>query len=128
MRATAWELKRLAGVDDELQRLFRLVWIPYSAVGVFACCTGALTMWRGAMTGLAVASPALNQTMGHGAALGLAALSSFGAGSGLFGLPNMQRGMVSVVSSPTVYVEWSPAWGVATAAVIAAFLFLAERG
>ena len=61
MQATALELKRFAGHDVGGNRHFRLVWIPYASAGVFACCTGAL-----------------NHTMGHGVAIGLAAKSSFG--------------------------------------------------
>src|SRR5258708_7563725 len=56
MRATASELKRFAGLGDANKRLSRLVLIPYVTAGVFACCAGAL-----------------NQTMPHGAAIGLAA-------------------------------------------------------
>ena len=127
MRATALELKRFAGRDDEIKRLFRLVWIPYAAAGVFACCTGALTQTLG-VTGLAVAAPAMYRTMGHGAVIGLAVASSFGAGSGMFGLPNMQRGMASRGFSPAVYLKWSAAWGVVAATVIVLFLFCIGPG
>jgi hypothetical protein len=130
MLAAALELKRFAGPDDGNRRLFRLVWFPYAAAGVFACCTGASnqTMGRGASIGLAVASPAFNQTMGHGAAIGMAVLSSFGAGTGMLFLPAMQFGIASKERSPTVYLNWSAAWGVAAAAVIAAFLFFIGPG
>ncbi len=121
MWAAALELKRFAGRDDGIRRLFRLVWIPYASAGVFACCTGALTQTMGA-TGLAVAAPAMNQTMGHGAALTLAVASSFGAGSGMLGLPNLQLGIGPRGSSPTTYLKWSAAWGVVAATVIALFL------
>ena len=128
MQAATLELKRFAGLDDGSRRIFRLVWIPYAAAGVFACCTGALAMGRGTAIGLAVASPALNQTMGHGAALGLAAASSFGAGSGMFGLPYMQRGRAPTQSSPSLYLKWSSAWGIVAAVVIAAFFFFIGPG
>lgn len=111
MRAAALELKRFAGLDDGSRRLSRLVWIPYAIAGVFACCTGAL-----------------NQTMGHGAAIGLAAASSFGGGLGLLRPPDMQRGMASKGPSPTVYLHWSAAWGVAAAVVIVVFLFFIGPG
>lgn len=111
MQAAALELKRFGGLNAESRRLFRLVWIPYIAAGVFACCTGAL-----------------NQTMGHGVAVGLAAASSFGGNAGILGLPAMQREMASKEPSPTIYLKWSAAWGVASAVVIAAFLFLIGPG
>jgi hypothetical protein len=110
MQAAALELERFAGQDGG-SRLSRLVWIPYAAAGLFACCTGAL-----------------NQTMGHGAAIGLAAASSFGGGLGLLRLPDMHRGMASNGSSPAVYLNWSAAWGVAVAVVIVVFLFYIGPG
>jgi hypothetical protein len=111
MRVAAAELKRLAGTDTDPKRLWRLVWIPYAAAGVFACCCGAL-----------------NQTMGLGNAIGLAAASSFGAGFGLLRLPDMQRAMASKRPSPTVYLNWSIAWGIAAALTIALFLVLIGPG
>lgn len=111
MRAAAFELARFAGIDRGGARLFRLVWIPYAAAGVFACCSGAL-----------------NQTMGHGTALGLAAASSFGGGFGILRLPDMQQGLSSQESLPTLYLAWSAAWGVAAAGVIALFLFFMGPG
>lgn len=111
MRAAAMELKRFAGLDDRFPRLFRLVWIPYVAAGLFACCTGAL-----------------NRTMGHGAAIGFAAASSLGGGSGILGLPDMQRGMTSTGSQHSVYLEWNAAWGVAAAIVVVAFVMFVGPG
>lgn len=111
MRAAAAELMRFAGLDKEIRRLNRLVWIPYATAGVFACCTGAL-----------------NQTMGHGAAIGMAAASSFGGGFGLLWLPYMQRGMASKGPSPTVYINWNATWGVAAAVVIVVFLLFIGPG
>ncbi len=111
MRATAFELKRFAGLDDGSRRLFRLVWIPYVTAGAFACCAGAL-----------------NRTMGHGTAIGLAAASSFGAGLGMLWLPDMQRGMASSALAPSVYLSWSAAWAVAAAVVVVAFLFFIGPG
>ena len=111
MRAAALELKRFAGLDDGSRRLFRLVWIPYATAGVFACCTGAL-----------------NRTMGHGTAIGLAAASSFGGGLGILRLPEMQRGIASKEPSPTVYLNWNAAWGVVAAVVIVVFLFFIGPG
>jgi len=111
MRAAALELRRFTGLDDGSGRLSRLVWIPYAAAGVFACATGAL-----------------NQTMGHGVAIGLAAASSFGADLGLLRLPDMQHGMAPTEHSPSVYVEWSTAWGVAVSVVVVVFLFFIGPG
>ncbi len=130
LRAAALELKRFAGLDDGNRRLFRLVWIPYATAGIFACCTAASnqTMGHGAAIGLAVASPALNRTMGHGAAMGLAVASSFGAGLGMLWLPDMQRGMASGARAPSVTLSWSAAWAVAAAVVVVAFLFFIGPG
>jgi hypothetical protein len=111
MLAAAFELKHFAGDQDRSRRLFRLVWIPYAAAGVFACCTGAL-----------------NKTMGHGAAMGMAVASSFGAGLGILFLPKMQRGMALRGPSPAVSLTWSAAWGLAAAAVTLAFLFFLGPG
>ena len=105
MRATASELKRFAGLDDGSRRLFRLVWIPYVTASIFACCAGAL-----------------NQTMGHGTAPGLAAASSFGAGMGMLWLPDMLRGMTLSAPAPSDYLRWSAAWAAAAAVVVVAFL------
>jgi hypothetical protein len=127
MRVAAFELKRWAGFDDRIERLFRLVWIPYVAAGLLACFTGLLTQTMDA-TGLAVAAPAMSQAMGRGSALALAALSSFGAGSGMFGLPNMQGKLVSREISPAVYLARSAAWGLAAATAIIAFLIFIGPG
>ena len=75
MEVAAGELRRFCGLDSGIRRLFRLIWVPYVAAGCFACCSGAL-----------------NKTMEPGAALGFAAASSFGAGSGMFGLRGLRRG------------------------------------
>ena len=127
MRATAFELKRWAGFDDRSGRLFRLVWIPYVAAGLLACLTGVVTETMGA-TGLAMAAPAMSRAMGRGSALALAALSSFGAGSGFFGLPHMQGESVSRGVSPAVHLQWSAAWGFIAALAIIAFLTLIGPG
>jgi hypothetical protein len=111
MRATALELKRFAGLDDASKRLMRLVVIPYATAGVFACCTALL-----------------NRTMGQGAAIGLAAASSFGAGLGMLRLPDMQHRMTSKQSTPTVYLDWSTAWGAATIAAVLTFLIFIGPG
>jgi hypothetical protein len=111
MRVAASELKGFAGTDDGSRRLRRLVWIPYVAAGVFACCSGAL-----------------NQTMGLGTAIGLAAASSFGAGFGLLRLPDLQRGLPSVGTSPARYLTWNAAWGVAAAVTVILFLFFIGPG
>lgn len=108
MRATALEFKRFAGLDDGGKRLFRLVWIPYVTAGALACCAGAL-----------------NRTMGHGIAIGLAAASSFGAGLGMLWLPDMQRVMTLSAPAPSVYLSWSAAWAVV---VVVAFLFFIGPG
>jgi hypothetical protein len=111
MRLAAFELKRLGGTDDGGRRLWRLVFIPYVAAGVFACCSGAL-----------------NQSMGHGTAIGLAAASSFGAGFGLLRLPDMQRGWVAKEVLPTRYLSWSPIWGSAAAVTIVVFILFIGPG
>lgn len=108
-------------------RLFRVVWIPYVAAGVLACCTAVLTQTMGA-TGFAVASPAMNRAMGHGSALALAALSSFGAGSGMFGLPHMGGEVRGKRVSAPAYLTWSAAWGLVAATVIMAFLIFIGPG
>jgi len=111
MLAAAAELKWFAGPDDANRRLFRLVWIPYAAIGVFACSTAAMS-----------------RILGHQDALGMAVASSFGAGWGLFRLPDMIRGMSLERTSPKVSINWSAAWGIAAAAVIVAFLFFIGPG
>jgi hypothetical protein len=111
MRLAASELKRFSGADVGSRRLWRLVFIPYAAAGVFACCAGAL-----------------NQTMGLKTAIGLAAASSFGAGFGLLRLPHMQRGLPSNETSPTRYLTWNAGWGVAAAVTIMLFLFFVGPG
>jgi hypothetical protein len=57
MRATALELEPFAGTDRGGKRLFRLIWIPYVVVGVFACCAAALnrTIPASSVIGLAAA-------------------------------------------------------------------------
>ena len=121
MRAAAYELRQFAGSDDEMHRLYRLVWIPYASVGVFACCTIATNRIIGhGVSGLAVASPGLNRTVGL---LGLALASSFGAGSGMFGLPPMSRERSLRISAPAQYVQWSAAWGAIAGAFFLLFLF-----
>jgi hypothetical protein len=111
MRAAASELKRFSGSDGEGGRLWRLVFIPYAAAGVFACCSGAL-----------------NQTMEHGTVIGLAAASSFGAGFGLLRLPDMQRGLPSNETSPAHYLTWNAAWGIAAAVTVTLFLLFIGPG
>jgi hypothetical protein len=111
MRVAAAELKQFAGADADTKRLWALVWIPYTAAGVFACCSGAL-----------------NQTMGAGSAVGLAAASSFGAGFGFLRLPDMQRaGKVKEVL-PSRYVSFSPMWGCAAVVTIAIFFLFIGPG
>ena len=110
MRVGAIELKRFSGTGDGGRRLWRLVFIPYVAAGVFACCSGAL-----------------NQTMGPAAAVGLAAASSFGAGFGLLRLPDMQRRLPNETSSAR-YVTWNTGWGIAAAVTILLFLFFIGPG
>ena len=111
MEAAACELRRFGGSDTGTKRLFRLVWIPYVAAGCFACCSGAL-----------------NRTMEPGAALGFAAASSFGAGSGMFGLPGLQRGRAARLSLRALYLEWSTLWSIPAAVVIVAFLLFVGPG
>jgi hypothetical protein len=111
MRVAAVELKRLAGADTDPKRLWRLVWIPYATAGVFACCCGGL-----------------NQTMGVGSAVGLAAASSFGAGFGLLRLPDMPRGWVAKEVLPSRYLSWSPIWGGAAVVTIVVFILFIGPG
>jgi hypothetical protein len=111
MRAAALELNRFAGLDDGHGRLSRLVWIPYATAGVFACCAGAL-----------------NRTMGHGAAIGLAAASSFGGTWGILRLPDMQRRMAATASLPTIYLTLNAAWCVAAGVVTIGFLVFIGPG
>jgi hypothetical protein len=66
--------------------------------------------------------------MGRGAAIGLAAASSFGAGFGLLRLPDMQRGLPSNETSPARYLTWNALWGVAAAVTIVLFLFFIGPG
>ncbi len=130
MRAGAVELRRLAGPPGGDGRQFRLVWIPYCAAGVLACCTGALSgvLGHGAARGLAVAT-SFQRAMGDGTVLGLAALSSFGAASGMLALPAMQRGVSGGRSStPADSLRWSAAWGLVAAAVVVAFVFFLGPG
>lgn len=109
MWVAAAELKRLLGTRDGGRPIFRLVWIPYVAAGIFACCAAAL-----------------NRTMPTGVAVGLAVASSFGAGFGMLRLPDMQRRMTSR-PAPGIHIEWSTGWAFAALVVIAAF-FLIGRG
>ena len=126
MRGSAYELRRFAGTDDHMHRLFRLVWIPYASVGIFACCTIAMNRIIGhGVSGLAVASPGLNRTVGL---VGLALASSFGAGSGMFGLPPMSRQRSLSISAPAQYVQWNVPWGAIAGTVVLLFLFIIGPG
>ena len=121
MWAAAFELRRFASSDDGMHRIFRLVWVPYASVGAFTCCTIAMNRIIGhGVSGLGVASPGLSRTVGLA---GLALASSFGAGSGMFGLPPMVHGRFLRNSSPAQYVKWSTAWGTIAGAVFLLFLF-----
>jgi hypothetical protein len=111
MRATALELERFAGTDRDGKRLFRLVWIPYVAVGVFACCAAAL-----------------NRTMPASTVIGLAAASSLGAGFGMLCLPAMQRRVAIGAPRSSVYLGWSATWVLAAALVVAGFLLFIGPG
>jgi hypothetical protein len=111
MLATAFEFRRFAGPANTGRRLFRLVWIPYVTAGVFAC-----------------GSAALNQTMPHGTAFGLAVASSFGAGLGMLRLPAMQSGKALRAPAAGDYLNWSTAWGVAAAVVVVIFLLFIGPG
>ena len=111
MWATALELERFAGIDRSGKRLFRLVWIPYVAVGVFACCTAAL-----------------NRTMPASTVVELAAASSLGAGFGMLRLPAMQRRVATGAPRSSVYLGWNVIWVLAAAVVVAAFLIYIGPG
>jgi hypothetical protein len=108
MRATALELGRFAGTDRDHRRLLRLVWIPYVAVGVFACCAAAL-----------------NRTMPSGTLIGLAAASSLGAGLGMSRLPAMQCRVAIGAPETNIYLRWNATWVLAAAVVVAGFLIAA---
>jgi len=117
MRAGGYELKRLAGPDHGLQRLFRLVWVPYVSAGAFACCVAAIgqVAGHGSAKGLAAASPGLNQLLGM---MGMAVLSSFGATAGMFGMPSMGSTTVARARTTSTYLGWSPAWGVSVGTLL----------
>ena len=127
MLVAAHELKRSAGADESLSRLFRLVWIPYVSAGVIAFCTGVLTQTIG-VTGLATSAPAMYRAMGHGAAMELALVSSFGAGSGMFGLPGIQHWFRARALPETDYLRWSAPWAFLAAAAITLFLVFVGPG
>jgi hypothetical protein len=111
MRVAASELQRLVGSHDGRRSVFRLVWIPYVAAGVFACCAAAQ-----------------NRTMAPGLALGMAAASSFGAGFGMLRLPDMQRQMPMRTPITGDYLGWSIGWALASLLVVAGFLFVIGPG
>jgi hypothetical protein len=111
MRAAALELARFAGTDRDNTRLLRLVWIPYVAVGVFACCAAAL-----------------NRTMPSSTVIGLAAASSLGAGLGMFRLPAMQRRIAIGAPETRIYLSWSATWVLAAAVVVAGFMIFIGPG
>ena len=111
MWVAASQLKRFVGMNDGSRPVFRLVFIPYAAAGIFACCAGAL-----------------NRTMPTGVAIGLAAASSFGAGFGMLRLPAMQRAMTISLLRPSVFITWSLGWALAALVVIAAFLLVIGPG
>jgi hypothetical protein len=111
MRATALELDRFAGSDRGDRRLFRLVLVPYAAVGVFALSTAAL-----------------NRTMPPGVEIGMAAASALGAGFGLIGLPGMKRRVPMDTPPASRYVTWSVPWVLAAALVVAVFLIFIGPG
>jgi hypothetical protein len=110
MLAAALELKRFAGSDPG-RRLFLLVFLPYLAACILACPAGAL-----------------NRTMGHGVAFGLAVASSVGSCMGILWLPDIERTMTLQPPSPSVYLRWSPAWAAAAALVFMAFLIFIGPG
>jgi hypothetical protein len=66
--------------------------------------------------------------MPHGAAIVLAAASSFGAGLGMLRLPAIQRRMALQAPAAGVYLNWSIGWGVAAAVVVVIFLFFIGPG
>jgi hypothetical protein len=111
MRATASELERFAGTDRGEKRLFRLVWIPYVAVGIFACFAAVL-----------------NRTMPASTVIGLAAASSLGAGLGMLRLPAMQRRVAIGAPRSSVYLGWSVTWVLVAAIVVAGFLIFIGPG
>jgi hypothetical protein len=111
MRLAASELQRVVGANDGSRSVFRLVWIPYVAAGVFACCAGAL-----------------NRSMAPGLGFGMAAASSFGAGFGMLRLPDMQRQMPMRTPLTGDRLGWSAGWALATLIVAAGFLLVIGPG
>jgi hypothetical protein len=110
MWIAAAELQQLLGSSGGRRPIFRLVWIPYAAAGIFACCAAAL-----------------NRTMPTGVAVGLAAASSFGASFGMLRLPDLQRRLTQK-PAPGIHIAWSAGWAFAALAVIAAFLLVIGPG
>jgi len=109
MWIAALELRRFISSTHGKRRVQRFLWIPYLAAGVVACGAGAL-----------------NRTMAPGVALGLAAISSFGAGFGMVWLSDLHCRMV--ITEPNWYVRRSISWIAAAAAVGATFVFVLGPG
>jgi hypothetical protein len=110
--ASARELHRLIDARGSDQRLRRLVWPPYLAAGVLACGAGLL-----------------NKTLPPHQGLGLAAVSSFGAGFGMVRLIHL-RVAVSERLQPSAqgHVTRSAAWLIAAAVVDLFFVFVLGPG
>jgi hypothetical protein len=100
--AAALELRRLLSSNADNRRARRFLWIPYLTAGVVACGAGAL-----------------NRTSAPGVALGLAAISSFGAGFGIVRLSDLRCRVA--ITTPVLYVRRSIPWLAAAAAVGAFF-------
>jgi hypothetical protein len=110
MRAATAELSRfIGGIAGRANRFVR---IPYLTAGVLASCGAAL-----------------NTTMpSTGITVGLAAVSSFGAGWGMLMLPRMMGAGQTGVPVPDTSLQRNIAWILAAGVVGVAFILVLGRG
>jgi len=110
MWVAAFELRRIVGNDDD-QRLRNFLWVAYLAIGLLACCAGAL-----------------NRTMPPRVALELAALTSFGSGFGMVRLPDLLHHMATQTALRLPYLRWSLPWVLGAAVAGALFVLVLGPG
>ena len=108
---SATTLNLLAGLAESQSRLYRLLWIPYVTIGVFACCAAAL-----------------NKVIDPVNAITMASLSSFGSGSGLFCLPSVRARLSGKASFEIAPITWSTVWFIAAAVIITALTLVIGPG